>query len=260
VAKAADEVEMATRPQPGAVDDRRRRGRGATDDVGLADREFEIVGRLRGQSFVAQHLRHRLRADAAAPPDPQARHVAAVAVRACHVGRQAAGADDQHVLGVGTREVARREQRRGGRAAQRERLAVDDGQRRAAGALEQDVDRVDGGPVALAVAGHHRDELDAERALRAVAPRRHQQQRVGRRQRVRVPQRHDRIRSQHVGDRVRQGVQPQRPMDLLGVEELHGRVRCGRQAATQLPDLPPRFSSRRTPPISIPRSTALHMS
>ena len=78
---------------------------------------------------------------------------------------------------------------------------------------------------------------------------------------MRMPQRRDRIRPQHVSDRVREGAETQRPVNLLGVEEPHGRRAGNRdQAATQLPDLPPCFSSRRTPPISIPRSTALHMS
>ena len=77
---------------------------------------------------------------------------------------------------------------------------------------------------------------------------------------MRVPQWRDRVRPQHVRDRVREGVETQRAVNLLGIEEPHEHSPGHSQAATQLPDLPPCFSSRRTPPISIPRSTALHMS
>ena len=252
-AESTDEVQVRSTPDPGAAHDRlRRRGR-ATDDVRAPHRAFQILHGLRGQPLVAQPLGHRLRALAAAAPDPQALEPPRACVRMRHEGGELSGADDQRVARIGAREVPCRQQRHGGGAPQRQRLTVDDRLRRARYAVEQHVDRVDRGKPARRIARHDGHQLDPECGG---GPRGHQQQRVGVRQRMGMTQGSDRLGQQRAADRIGERVEVERRVDLRGREEAHQPA----APATKLPDRPPCFSSSRTSPMTMPRSTALHMS
>ena len=70
-----------------------------------------------------------------------------------------------------------------------------------------------------------------------------------------MPQRRHRRSGEHRTDRVRKPIQIERGVDFARRVEAHQR-----ESAVKLPERPPCFSSSRTSPITMPRSTALHMS
>ena len=122
--------------------------------------------------------------------------------------------DDEQTLGVGPCQVLRRQRRRRSSAAQRQRFAVDQGDRRAGVAVEQQVAGLHSAGAARCGAGHHGDELHAQRIRR---PGRHQQQRAVALQAVRVAQRRLGITGDEgLFERVGQVRPRQFGVDLLG--------------------------------------------
>ena len=160
----ADQVEVGARPQPAPLDQRLLGHRRRAHDVGLLHRGREVVGHLgpegRGQ---------RGGAVAAAVPDqhPLDRR-AHGAVRGDEVGRQPARADHEEDAAVGPGQEAGAERRVARRLPVGELGAVDERERGAVPAVEQDVERLHGRDGR--VGREHGDELDAEHV--AGAPRR----------------------------------------------------------------------------------------
>ena len=191
----ADQVDVRPRPHRRAADERLARRRRAGDDV--ASREALVDGRhgLGRDGILGEVAGERFGAIGVPPPDQHALDRPHRAVRRRHVRRERAGPDDEQRARVRTRQVGRRERGRGAGPPQGQRLAVDQRDRMPGRAVHQHVHRRDAREPALAVAGEHGDELDAQPLP---VPRGHEQQPVAGRGH-RVARAHRRGRAGHEG-------------------------------------------------------------
>ena len=159
----ADQVEVGARPQPAPFDERLLGHRRRAHDVGLVHRGREVVGHLRPEG-----RGHRGGAVSAAVPDQHPLDGGAHgAVRGDEVGRQPARADHEEDAAVRPGEEAGAERRVARRLPVGELGAVDERERGAVPAVEQDVEGLHGRDGR--VGREHGDELDAEHV--AGAPR-----------------------------------------------------------------------------------------
>jgi hypothetical protein len=181
-----------------------------------------------------ESARERVGVRMRAAPDADALDRTRVAMRVDQPARLATGADHQQVPRVLAGEEARGVRGRARGAPRSDLLAVQQRERLAARRVEQRVDGADRALAAVAVAGEHRHQLDADPLARP--PRRHQQQRGGGRSR-----RVDRVvRAQRRGDVVAQHrrerfvhPRPRQPCaDRGGIEIAHDLVPAQRSSGS----------------------------
>ncbi len=221
--EAADQVEVAARAQPGALNQRRGGERGAAHDVGLCRGGSQIAGDAGLQPVRPPGIDQRRRPGRRARPDLDLldRQHGAIGLRKqC---RHAAGADHQQAPRIGPRQPGRGQRRGRCGAARGDLVAVDLCQRRAAARVVQHVGRVQPGQALRGVAGKDVDGLDAQ--VTPGAPRRHDQHRalhtVCAGQRVRVPQRHFAAFDEHPRQGLDQRVEGQCLASGHGIEVFH---------------------------------------
>ena len=177
--KAAHQVEVRAGTQPFAAHQRLARRGGAGNHVGALHGSLQIPRHHRIDTFAAQPPRQRRCRRAVARPNL---HLAQAGmqsqVRARHPRRQPPRTHQQQALGIRARQLPRGQGRGGRRAAQRERFAVNQRQRHAGGAIEQQVAGLHSARAQCRSPRHHGDRLHPDRPWR---PGRHQQQAAGRR-------------------------------------------------------------------------------
>ena len=120
---------------------------------------------MRVEAFAGERRGEPVRAFRAVVPHRDRFDRPHAGVGAGEEGGELAGADDQQPLGVGAREIARRQSRGGGGAPDRQPRSVEGGDRRAGDARLQHVEALHRRQAARAVAGKDVDDLGAEEVV-----------------------------------------------------------------------------------------------
>ena len=190
--------------EPGAVHQRLRRKRRAGNDIRSAHRRLEVAHRGHRQAVGRHRARRGARVRRCPAPQAHALDRPHMRMGFDQAARLSSRSDHDEMTRVAPRERTRREGRCARRAPRGDLVAVEKRQRLAVARVEQRVDGVHRTLAALAVAGKHRDELDADPT--PGAPGRHQQQRCRRRagdvDRVMPAKRRRHVLAQHRAERI----------------------------------------------------------